>query len=173
MLKGFKCVTGTPQGKAQSCPRIWSCFSLFSHLIGPIQFSILFLTLQSARQITGLLSEPLVSFWFWNSYPLGEYFRGKSCSKRIEWHFRSAIKAKIFIQCLCFLLFHFLILFRNVCIFFKCYSCFSSKILFPLQLQLHVFWARDCLKVVRLLIQSCWYFHNFWTIKIATSFGSN
>lgn len=69
MFKDFKCVTGTPQGKDQSSPRIWSCFSLFSHLISPIQFSILFLTLQSARQITGLLYEPLVSFWFLNSHP--------------------------------------------------------------------------------------------------------
>lgn len=80
MLKSFKCVTGTPQGKAYSSQRICSCFSFFSPLISPIQFSILFLTLWSAKQITGILCEPLVSFWFLHPSTYWEYFREKFAS---------------------------------------------------------------------------------------------
>lgn len=126
MLKGFKCVTGTPQGKAQASLRICSCFSFFSRLIGPIRFSILSLTLQSARQITGILREPLVSFWFPNSYPL-ENISGQILLKthfiKLEEHNQSKDLFIIFLA----LIFHFSILSCNVHIFSMFSSYISSK----------------------------------------------
>jgi hypothetical protein len=60
--------------------------------MGPIQFSILFLTLQSARQITGILCESLVSELI---VPC-EYIR-ENLAQNIKYNFRNIIKTKTFI----------------------------------------------------------------------------